>query len=88
MGYQRIDLDGQTEVAELRAWGRGDPAAVTYERIAMGTFAGGWWVQRSGRSGTRSWLAWHERAACVTVERWIRPGGWAEITEPSCVSRS
>jgi hypothetical protein len=88
MGYGLIDLTGQTDVTVLRVWGRGDPASVTYQRVALGTCADGWWVQRSGRSGTKTWHAWHERAACTTIERWIRAGGWTEITDASCVSPS
>jgi hypothetical protein len=86
MGYQRIDLDEQTEVTIERAWGCGDPATVTYRRAGMGTCDRGWFVRKSGRSGAQAWLVPHERAACEVMERWLRTGCWVEITEPSCVS--
>lgn len=88
MGFHPIDLGVQAEVVEECAWGRGDPSAVTYERVAMGSYAGGWWVQKSGRSGTKSWMVRDQRAACDTLDRWIRAGGWRRLAIDDQVSRS
>jgi hypothetical protein len=87
MGFERVDLAGVPGVVVQRRWGCGDPAALTYRTVGLGVCGGRWFVQKTGRSGTLSWLAPDERTACMRVERWIRVGAWLEITEASCIVR-
>lgn len=87
VGHERVEVGGLPGRRQVRAWRSGEPGGWLYREMSYGRFgAHGWYVHRVGRRWAGAWIVRDERAACETVDRWMRSAtGWREIPadEPS-----